>query len=85
MISLEYPRKKRGMTLIGQVVIFPFVLLPLVGLGRESVKHHAQGKAYAHAGWDILHARPEGKAQQHTYGNVAGEAWAFLFFVVHKS
>ena len=72
------------MTLIGQVVIFPFVLLPLVGLGGELVKHHAQGKTYAHAGRDILHDRPEGKAQQHTYGNVAGEAWTFLFFVVHK-
>lgn len=23
--------------------------------------------------------------KKHTYGNVAGEAWAFLFFVVHKS
>lgn len=74
------------MTLIGQVVIFlRLVVFSLVGLGGELVKHHAQGKAYAHAGRDILHARPEGKAQQHTYGNVAGEAWAFLLFVVHES
>lgn len=73
------------MNLLGRVVISRLVVLPLVGIGRELVKHHAQGKAYAHAGRDILHARPEGKAQQHTYGNVAGEAWAFLFFVVHKS
>lgn len=51
---------------------------------RRVGKNHAQGKAYAHAGRDILHARPKGKAQKHTYGDVAGEAWTFLFFVVHK-
>ena len=72
------------MNLLGRVVFSRLVLLPLVGFGGESIKHHAQGKAYAHAGRDILHDRPEGKAQQHTYGDVAGEAWTFLFFVVHK-
>lgn len=72
------------MTLLGRVIFPRLVVVSLVGLGGELVKHHAQGKAYAHPGRNILHARPEGKAQEHTYGDVAGEAWTFLFLVVHK-
>lgn len=75
------------MTSIGRGIVFTRpIVLPLVGLvAGELVKHRSQSETYANPGRNILHARPEGKAQEHAYGDVAGERSVFCFSVFHDS
>ena len=75
------------MTSIGRGIVFTRpIVLPLVRfVTGELVQHRAQRQAEDDSYRNILHARPQRKAQEQAYGDVAGESPVFCFFTFHDS